>query len=176
MLSKRDAQLVDDLQDLIDGVITIDTFATALGTATASLTKMDTSSAIIDASNDINSGTDPFVYYSINEAPHMIHFDHVHYNAYDDFSAAPTQLNTAKTMNSYSEATLIGEFRIDEASTGAWSFDADMEVYLNNNTRTYSNPLMVDMGNTQPATENIYKGQVIIDAGATNSLKQINTT
>ena len=42
--------------------------------------------------------------------------------------------------------------------------------YLNNNARTYSNPLMVDMGNTQAATENIYKGQVIIDAGATNSL------
>ena len=52
-----------------------------------------------------------------------------------------------------------------------WSFDVGMEVYLNNNTRTYSNPLMVEMGETVMVTDGIYRGQRIIDAGATNTLE-----
>ena len=70
-------------------------FAGVLDTALTGYIPSPTITFIDDASNDTDGST-------INEIPHMIHFDHVNYYDYNDFSASPTKLNTAKTMDSYS--------------------------------------------------------------------------
>jgi hypothetical protein len=141
---QKDSALVQNLQDVIDGNATVTEFATAIQTATDATADRQEFGSITDASNDlvsIFSGAGV----EINEKPHMIHFDNVNYYGYDDFST-PTQLSTGGVMNGLSETTLIGEFRIDENADGAWSFDADMSVYLNNNSRpTYQQVMVQDV-------------------------------
>ena len=119
------------MQDLIDGDTTLSAFASALDNATQGFEQV--SGSISDASNDITS---PFPgFFTIDEIPHMVHFDHVDYFGYDDF-ASPTQLNSGIQFAASSETSLIGEFRIDENSSGEWSFDADLSVWLNNLDRS----------------------------------------
>ena len=86
---QQDSDLVEGLQDVIDGDTTLSAFASALDTATQGFEQV--SGSISDASNDITS---PFPgFFTIDEIPHMIHFDNVNYFGYDDF-ASPTQLNS----------------------------------------------------------------------------------
>ncbi len=147
---QQDSDLVDDLQDLIDGDITIAQFASELNTATNSIPELVVDGAAIaggsnltDASNDVSvnmfipfGATEGFANgLKLNEVPHMIHFDNVNYYAYDDFSA-PVQLNTGNQITTPTETALIGEFRIDENAPDAWSFDAEMSVWLNTNDRS----------------------------------------
>jgi hypothetical protein len=150
---QQDTDLVDDLQDLIDGDITVAQFAGELNTATSSIapsalgqTAVDNGETITDASNDIVAVTRTMNIpgvgdvdipdgIQLNEVPHMIHFDNVNYYAYDDFSA-PVQLNTGNQITTPTETALIGEFRIDENAPDAWSFDAEMSVWLNTNDRS----------------------------------------
>ena len=126
------SSLVTSLQGLIDGTVTLDTFASNLETATNGVANMDFSIQK-DASNEVVQMMAGAT--SLNEVPHMIHFDHINYYGYDDF-AAPLTLNTGSQMNSLSETSLIGEIRIDENTSGEWSFDAELSVWLNTENRT----------------------------------------
>jgi hypothetical protein len=161
---QSDTALVTSLQGLINGSVTLDTFAGDLATATDSLTEPKVSQSdfvagmsITDASNDISQMTrevddgqgNTFTIQdgiALNEIPHMIHFDNIDYYSYDDFSS-PVPLNAGADIVP-SETTLIGEFRIDEAdgTDSSWSFDVDMEVYMNTNTLPSYDPVMVDDG------------------------------
>ena len=181
---QQDPTLVSDLQDLIDGITTIDAFATSLDTATDSIAELVVDaqavaggSTIIDASNDVSQNFFTLGEvsmpngYKLNEVPHMIHFNHVDYYGYDDFST-PTKLNTGNEMNGASETTLIGEFRIDEDTPGPWSFDADLKVYQNTNTLPTYDPIYVidEWASPVEHTANIYTGAAIMGEGATNTL------
>ncbi len=129
---QNQSSLVTSLQGLIDGTVTLDTFASNLETATDGVANMDFSIQK-DASNEVVEMMAGAT--SLNEVPHMIHFDHINYYGYDDF-AAPVTLNTGSQMNSLSETSLIGEIRIDENTSGEWSFDAELSVWLNTENRT----------------------------------------
>jgi len=72
---QQDTALVESLQDLIDGTITLTDFAGDLDAATGSFSSQMLLAP--NASNDTNFvvGIGTF----INDIPHMLHFDHVNY-------------------------------------------------------------------------------------------------
>jgi hypothetical protein len=176
---QEDASLVTSLQNLIDDVAgyTLTDFASDLNSATNTLTHSlfdSTGVGIVDASNDITYDTYMGGVYVLNEAPNMIHFDNINYYSYDDFDS-PVQLNTGADI-SPSETTLIGEFRIDETdgTDGMWSFDVDMQVYMNTNVLPNYSPVNVlEEGATSPVDINL---RFINDTGDNTNVSNVKAS
>ena len=153
---QKDSGLVTSLQGLIDSTdATVHTNLTNFGNDLQShftanpLDKYATS--IVDASNDVVLGPPS----TLNQVPHMYHFNNIGYFSYDDTFNAPVVLNDGTTID-LSETTLIGEFRIDEtqATDAVWSFDVDMEIYMNTNTLPSYSAVMVEDAQGNPVDLN----------------------